>query len=128
MVMEYGMSRLGRINYRGASRSAFLSLTAGDDQSRTHSERTAREIDEEVKRIIDESIEKVRHIVETRRPALEALTRLLIEVESVDAEELQRIIEENSPGPLVVPGTAESRRTANNSAEKPSEGASERQG
>ena len=33
----------------------------------SHSEQTAREIDEEVKRIIDESIEKVRHILETAR-------------------------------------------------------------
>ena len=60
-----------------------------------------------MRRIIDEAIEKVRHIVETRRPALEALTQRLIEVESVNADELQRIIEENSPGPLVVPGTTE---------------------
>ncbi len=72
---------------------------------------TAREIDEEVKRIINEAIEKVRHILATRRPALESLTRRLIEVESVDAAELKAIIEENSPGPLVVPGTAESRRS-----------------
>ena len=47
----------------------------------------------------------MRHILELRRASLEALTRRLIEVESVDADELKRIIEENSPGPLVVPGT-----------------------
>jgi cell division protease FtsH len=112
MVMEYGMSRLGRINFRGAPRSAFLALAAGDDGNRNHSELTAREIDEEVKRIINEAIEKVRHILATRRPALESLTRRLIEVESVDAVELKAIIEANSPGPLVVPGTAESRRSS----------------
>jgi cell division protease FtsH len=112
MVMEYGMSRLGRVNFRGAPRSAFLALAVGDDGNRNHSELTAREIDEEVKRIINEAIEKVRHILATRRPALESLTRRLIEVESVDATELKAIMEENSPGPLVVPGTAESRRSA----------------
>jgi len=47
----------------------------------------------------------VRHILELRRPSLEALTKRLIEVESVDADELKKIIEKNSPGPLVVPGT-----------------------
>ncbi len=89
MVMEYGMSRLGRINFRGAPRSAFLAMAAGEDGSRKHSEQTAREIDEEVKRIIDEAIETGAAILAARRNALEALTRRLIEVESVDADELQ---------------------------------------
>jgi cell division protease FtsH len=106
MVMEYGMSRLGRVNFRESNRSAFLAGAAEEARSRSHSEQTAREIDEEVRRIIEESIEKVRHILDVRREALIALTHLLIEVESVDSSELQRIIEENSPGPLVVPGTA----------------------
>jgi cell division protease FtsH len=34
-----------------------------------------------------------------------ALTRRLIEVESIDADELRRIIDESTEGPLVVPGT-----------------------
>lgn len=106
MVMEYGMSKLGRVNYRESNRSPFLAAAAGlDEKSRSHSESTAREIDQEVKRIIDESIEKVRHILDLRREALEALTQRLIEVESVDAVELRRIMEDNSKGPLVVPGT-----------------------
>lgn len=106
MVMEYGMSRLGRINYRESSGSAFLVTGGTDETIRSHSERTAREIDEEVKRIIDEAVERVRQILEARRDALEALTQRLIKVESVDADELQRIIDESSPGPIVVPGTA----------------------
>jgi cell division protease FtsH len=64
-----------------------------------------REIDQEVRRIIDQAIEKVRHILDLRRPSLEALTKKLMDVESIDADELKRIVEENSPGPLVVPGT-----------------------
>jgi cell division protease FtsH len=104
MVMDYGMSRLGRVTYRESGRSPFL-LATGDERMRTHSERTAREIDEEIKRIIDESIEKVRQILDRRRDALVALTKRLIEVESVDADELKQIIDDHSPGPLVVPGT-----------------------
>ncbi len=111
MVMEYGMSRLGRVNYRESNRSPFLAAAGGDDGMRSHSERTAREIDEETKRIIDESLEKVRHILEVRREALVALTKLLIEVESVDASELKRIIDESSPGPVVVPGTLPQNRS-----------------
>lgn len=48
---------------------------------------------------------QVRSILEKRRDALVALTERLIEVESVESEELQRIIDDNTIGPLVVPGT-----------------------
>jgi cell division protease FtsH len=105
MVMEFGMSRLGRVNYRESNRSPFLAMTSGEDLPRHCSEQTMREIDQEVRRFIDEAIEKVRHIVDLRRASLEALTRRLMDVESIDADELKRIVEENSPTPLVVPGT-----------------------
>jgi cell division protease FtsH len=79
----------------------------------SHSEQTAREIDQEVKRIVDESIEKVRSILETRMASLRAVSARLIEKEVVDADELRKIIEENSPSPLLVPGTsAERKRSA----------------
>jgi cell division protease FtsH len=98
------MSRLGRVAYRESHRSPFLASSM-DERSSAHSEQTAREIDEEIRRIIDEAIGKVRHILEQRYDALIALTKRLIEIESVDAEELKRVVEENSRGPLVVPGT-----------------------
>jgi cell division protease FtsH len=107
MIMDFGMSRLGRVSYRESTRSPFLAVTGGDERLRTHSEKTAREIDEEVRRLIDESIEKVRHILETRRPALDAITQRLMDVESIDADELHRIIKESDPAPRIVPGTGE---------------------
>ena len=104
MVTEYGMSRLGRINLSGSTSSAFLpSLT--EEATAYHSEQTAREVDEEVKRILDRSLSAARDILQTRRPALEALAKSLMEKEAIDASELKQIIEENSPRPLVVPGT-----------------------
>lgn len=106
MVMDYGMGRLGRVNYRESNPSVFLATAGGEERLRTHSEKTAREIDEEVRRIIDEAIEGVRRILEARRPALEAMTRRLMEVESIDAAELKAIVEANSPGPQIVPGTS----------------------
>ncbi len=120
MVMEYGMSALGRVNYRDSKRSPFLA--AVEEQSHTsHSEQTAREIDEEVKRIIGEGIDRVHHILDTRKDALIALTNRLIEVESVDADELKQIVEESSPGPLVVPGTnpAPSLATESDASDEP---------
>ncbi|HWA97610.1 MAG TPA: ATP-dependent zinc metalloprotease FtsH [Pirellulales bacterium] len=109
MVMEYGMSRLGRVNYRESARSPFL---AGGEapRERSHSEQTAREIDQEITSIVNTALDRVRQILETRRPALEALAQRLIEREVIDSEELQRIIEENSPSPQIVPGTSIERK------------------
>jgi cell division protease FtsH len=105
MVMDYGMSRLGRINFRESNRSPFIYSGADMPRVQHHSEETAREIDQEVKRILDEGLERTRHILESRRAALEAVSRELIKQEVIDASELKRIIEENSPSPMIVPGT-----------------------
>ena len=123
MVMEYGMSRLGRVNYCESNRSPFLAAAGGEETLRSHSEQTAREIDEETTRIINESLEKVRQILEVRHDALVALTERLIEVESVDAAELMRIIDETSPGPVVVPGTLPKARVKETEVAERAEGA-----
>jgi cell division protease FtsH len=111
MVMDYGMSRLGRVAYRESGRSPFLAGSGGDlSQARSHSEQTAREIDEEVRRIIDTAMERVRRIMESRRGALEAITKRLIECEVIDGEELRTIIEASIGTPQLVPGTEAERR------------------
>jgi cell division protease FtsH len=106
MVMQYGMSQLGRINYRESSSSPFLPGVS-EERVHVHSERTAREIDEEVQSIINSSIDLVKQILNSRRTALESLAMELMEYESIDATALKRIIEENSHGPLIVPGTTD---------------------
>jgi cell division protease FtsH len=123
MVMDFGMSRLGRVAYRESRRPTFL---AGMDEfagERTHSEQTAREIDEEIRHIVAGALEQVRHILATRRPALVALSERLIEQETIDNAELKRIIEANSPSPMIVPGTEDAapRRTAEEAAAPPRE-------
>jgi cell division protease FtsH len=105
MVMEYGMSRLGRMTYRESGRSAFLGVGADYPRERYHSEQTAREIDEEIKRILDECLEQVRRILEQRRKALVAIAECLIEKEVIDQEELKRLVETSCPSPAIVPGT-----------------------
>jgi cell division protease FtsH len=115
MVMDYGMSRMGRINYRESNRNPFIYSGMEGGRMQHHSEQTAREIDQEVKRILDEALENTRHILESRKAALIAVSEQLIKQEVIDAAELKRIVEENSPSPMIVPGTsAESstRRTA----------------
>ena len=118
MVMDYGMSRLGRVTYRESPRSPFLAAAGADlPTARSHSEETAREIDEEVRRIIDRSIEQVRRILETRRDALEAVTKRLIESEVIDGSELREIVEAATDSPQLVPGTDTDRRPARPAAE-----------
>jgi cell division protease FtsH len=111
MVMDYGMSRRGRVTYRESPRSPFLASAGADlPNARSHSEETAREIDQEVRRIIDAGIEQVRRILETRRAALEAVTRRLIESEVIDGAELRDIVEASTGTPQLVPGTDTDRR------------------
>jgi len=105
MVMDFGMSRMGRVNFRESNRSPFLATGGEMPRGQSHSEETAREIDQEVKRIIDEGLERVRDILSKRRAALDATSHALIEQEVIDLEELSRLVEENSPSPLIVPGT-----------------------
>jgi cell division protease FtsH len=118
MVMDYGMSRLGRVTYRESPRSPFLAAAGADMPSaRSHSEETAREIDEEVRRIIDRSIEQVRRILETRRDALEAVAKRLIESEVIDGSELRDLVEAATDSPQLVPGTDTDRRPARPAAD-----------
>jgi len=108
MVMDFGMSRLGRVNYRERSQTDFLGGPPEIARERHHSEQTAREIDQEIRRIVDDSLKKVRHVLETRRDALEALAKRLIGKEVIDTAELKEIVETSSPSPMIVPGTGDS--------------------
>jgi cell division protease FtsH len=107
MVMDYGMSRMGRTSYRESRRSIFLATQNDLGGDRTHSEQTAREIDEEIKHILLDAQSKAAHILEMRRPALEALAKRLMILETIDASELKAILEKNSPSPMIVPGTSD---------------------
>ena len=105
MVMEYGMSRLGRVNYRENSGAVFLATDALPHRERCHSEQTAREIDEEVKRILGVLQDKVRGILDSRLAALTALTERLVEKETIDTDELKQVVEASCSTPLIVLGT-----------------------
>jgi cell division protease FtsH len=105
MVMQYGMSSLGRINFKNERGSAFLAGAGAAHAGQQYSEKTAEAIDAEVKKIVDAEVEAVRKTLSERMQALVALTERLIEIESIDADELKRIIDEKLPGPRIVPGT-----------------------
>jgi cell division protease FtsH len=103
MVKEFGMSRLGRVNFQERAGGAFLAGAGGDHHD--YSERTAREIDLEVRSIIDGATREVRAVLESRRAALEAIARRLMDKEVMDGRELRELLEQHSPGPRLVPGS-----------------------
>ena len=75
MVMDYGMSRLGRASYRESRRSVFIAAPNDLAGDRSHSEQTAREIDEEIKHILAEAQGKAGHILEMPPPGVGSLGR-----------------------------------------------------
>ena len=106
MVTEFGMSpRLGRMYYSDVKRSPFLHGAQAIPNEPVHSEDTVREIDLEVKRIIDESFTTAHDVLTGQRETLEHMTRDLMEMETMDAERLNRILDEHKTGPRIKPGT-----------------------
>lgn len=106
MVTEFGMSpKLGRINYSPQTRSPFLGTATSSSSDHWHSEETVREIDLEVKRLIDEANITAREILTQRRAALEQMTRQLVEKEIMDASQLKQILDEHVMTLHIKPGT-----------------------
>jgi cell division protease FtsH len=93
MVTEYGMSReLGPVNLAGPRRTQFLQADGGAPSQRNYSEETAREIDREIRGLIDGTYERVRRLLTADRDVLEVLARRLLEKEVVDEAELREIM------------------------------------
>ncbi len=105
MVKMFGMSRLGRIFYPDETGNPFLGGAGLFDGPRQFSEETAREIDLEVRKIVEDALAEVRRILAERKPALEAVAKLLMEKETVEGKELREILESHVPGPKLVPAS-----------------------
>ncbi len=91
MVVEFGMSPvLGRLNY--LKDPGQNGPTAGEP---SWSEQTAREIDLEIRRIIEEAQARARAILVEHRRTLDEIAARLMDQETIDAAELQQILETN---------------------------------
>ena len=99
MVCEWGMSeRLGPLTYGRKEQEIFLGREIS--QHRDFSESIAIEIDNEVKRIVSENYERARQIIKTHFNALKALAEALLEKESLDAPEIDKIIQSAMASPI----------------------------
>ena len=90
MVMQYGMSdRLGLIAYGDDSDEVFIGRDLA--HTRGYSEEVAKEIDQEIHRIIDECHEKAKEIILEHQDVLHQCAALLLKKEKVHREEFEAL-------------------------------------
>jgi cell division protease FtsH len=91
MVCEWGMSdRMGPLTFGKGEEHIFLGREVA--RPKDFSEETAVLIDSEIKRIVVEAATRAKHMIETNLEKLHALARALLERESLDGEEIARIL------------------------------------
>jgi cell division protease FtsH len=105
VVCEFGMSEdLGPIAYGQKQELVFLGREISEQ--RDYSDDTARLIDEEVRRVVEEASQRARTTLEEHREGLDMIAQRLREVETLDGDELQKLLERVGPRPQT-PETAE---------------------
>ena len=93
MVMEFGMSdKLGTVQFGSGQGEVFLGRDINNEQN--YSDAIAYEIDMEVQRILKESYERCRQILEENKESLELVAKMLLEYETLDAKQINSLIEE----------------------------------
>ncbi len=91
MVCRFGMSdTIGPVNYGHKQSQVFLGRDISEH--RNYSENTSQAIDNEVRRILTESYERARNILQDHRQDLDKLTDLLMEKELLEAAELDKLL------------------------------------
>ncbi len=106
MVAQFGMSEvIGLMSVGDSEHEVFLGREIG--HRRMVSEHTARQVDTEVKRILDEAHERARSILENEEDLMERLAEALLERETLDHDEIQ-LLADGKPLPplekLIIPG------------------------
>jgi len=101
MVCEWGMSKkLGPLTYGKKEEQIFLGKEFA--QQKNYSEKTAEDIDEEVKSIVTERYEYAKKLILDNRTVMESLASALLERETLDGPEIEAIIQGKDLGPSPV--------------------------
>lgn len=113
MVMQFGMTeRLGAIKYGAESGEVFMGRDMG--HGREYSEEVASAIDEEVRAFIDVAHHEAYEILIENRDVLDALVVELLEKETLNREEIERIFEPLNRRPGRPAWTGSARRSPSN--------------
>lgn len=95
LVMEYGMSdELGPRTFGEKEELIFLGREISEQ--RNYSEKIAEQIDKEVAKFIDEARNKAEEIIAKHKDELEKITKTLLKKETIDREELEKLIGEKN--------------------------------
>ncbi|WP_309268711.1 ATP-dependent zinc metalloprotease FtsH [Azonexus sp.] len=97
MVTRYGMSDLGVMVYSENEGEVFLGRSV--TQHKNVSEATMQEVDAEIRKIIDAQYALARGLLEDNRDKVEAMTKALLEWETIDAEQINDIMAGQAPRP-----------------------------
>ncbi len=91
MVCDWGMSSLGMISYGESSDTVFLGREITRNQG--YSEETARKIDAEVSRIIDDQYRRAKDIIVSRRDVLDKIAAALLEFETIEGKHVLEVLQ-----------------------------------
>ncbi len=94
MVCEYGMSKLGPLTFGKKEQEVFLGRDIG--QARDFSDDTAKQIDEEVRILVDAGYRSAYSILDSNHDIMHRMSAALLERETLDAAEIKLIIEGKS--------------------------------
>jgi len=101
MVTQFGMSeRIGPLAVGDKEQEIFLGREFA--QRREISERTAEAVDDEVKRLVDEAYARAMEIVQANRELLDRIAVALLERETIDREDLDRLMKGEPLPPRVL--------------------------
>ncbi len=96
MVTRYGMSdAMGTMVYAENEGEVFLGRSV--TRQTNVSEETQRKVDAEIRRIIDEQYQLARKVIEANRDKIEAMVKALLELETIDADQIKDIMEGREP-------------------------------
>jgi cell division protease FtsH len=102
MVTEFGMSeKLGPLAFGKRDELVFLGREIGEQ--RNYSDEVAKQIDEEVRAIIDRGYQRAMDVLSHHRDKLDLIARELIERETLEAEEFAALFGEGDGGTGVAP-------------------------
>ena len=102
IVMRYGMTtELGPMVYAENEGEVFLGRSV--TKTTNMSEATMQKCDAEIRKIIDAQYNVARAILESNREKVEIMTKTLLEWETIDADQINDIIEGRPPRPPKVP-------------------------
>lgn len=90
MVAKYGMSE--KVGPIALEEMKSIPVYGGGFPGKEYSEKVSAEVDTEVKRIIDDAYARAEGIITTHRPLLDAIARKLIEVETLERDDFEKLL------------------------------------